>query len=199
MRLQAGFPLGEVKSHHHTVKTETVDDDTRIIRIEGAVPADKDFELTWAAKSGTTPAAGLFHERLGDADYLLAFVTPPALEQQQKPRGREIIFVIDNSGSMGGTSIVQAKASLIYALKRLTPADRFNVVRFDDTMELLFPTAVPADMEHVGQAHSLRVAAGGEGRHRDGSGDACGAGGPGRAEQRHAAAGRVPHGRRHRQ
>ncbi len=154
VRLQAGFPLGEVKSHHHTVKTETVDDDTRIIKIEGAVPADKDFELTWAAKSGNTPAAGLFHERLGDADYLLAFVTPPALEPQ-KPRAREIIFVIDNSGSMGGTSIVQAKASLLYALKRLNPADRFNVVRFDDTMELLFPTAVPADMEHLGQAHTF--------------------------------------------
>ena len=155
VRLRAGFPLGEVKSHHHAVKTETVDDDTRVIKIEGAVPADKDFELTWGAKSGTTPAAGLFHERHGDADYLLAFVTPPALEQQQKARGREIIFVIDNSGSMGGTSIVQAKASLIYALKRLTPADRFNIVRFDDTMETLFPTAVPADMEHVGQAHTF--------------------------------------------
>lgn len=155
VRLQAGFPLGEVKSHHHAVKLEEVSADTRIVKIEGAVPADKDFELTWAAKSGTAPAAGLFHERLGDADYLLAFVTPPALEQQAKPRAREIIFVIDNSGSMGGTSIVQAKASLLYALKRLTPADRFNIVRFDDTMELVFPTAVPADMEHIGQARTF--------------------------------------------
>jgi len=155
VRLQAGFPLGEVKSHHHAVKTESVSDDTQIIRIEGAVPADKDFELTWGAKSGATPAAGLFHERLGDADYLLAFVTPPALEQQAKPRAREIVFVIDNSGSMGGTSIVQAKASLLYALKRLNPADRFNIVRFDDTMELVFPTAVPADMEHIGQARTF--------------------------------------------
>ena len=63
-----------------------------------------------------------------------------------------MIFVIDNSGSMGGTSIVQAKASLIYALGRLQPTDRFNVIRFDDTMDVLFPTAVPADGEHVGRA-----------------------------------------------
>ena len=51
----------------------------------------------------------------------------------QKPLPREVIFVIDNSGSMGGTSITQAKASLIYALGRLQPTDRFNVIRFDHT------------------------------------------------------------------
>ncbi len=155
VRLQAGFPLGEVKSHYHAVKTESTGDDARIVKLDGAVPNDKDFELTWEPKAGQAPSAGLFHERLGDADYLLAFVTPPALEQAQPPRPREIIFVIDNSGSMGGTSMAQAKASLLYGLKQLKPGDRFNVVRFDDTMELLFPGAVPADMEHVGQARSF--------------------------------------------
>ena len=70
----------------------------------------------------------------------------------EKPRPREIVFVIDNSGSMGGTSIVQAKASLLYALGRLKPTDRFNVIRFDDTMDVLFPDTVPADAAHVGQA-----------------------------------------------
>lgn len=155
VRLQAGFPLGEVKSHYHAVTTESTGDDSRVVKLEGAVPADKDFELTWEPKAGQAPSAGLFHERLGDADYLLAFVTPPALEQAQQPRPREIVFVIDNSGSMGGTSMAQAKASLLYGLKQLKPGDRFNVVRFDDTMELLFPGAVPADMEHVGQARSF--------------------------------------------
>ena len=80
-------------------------------------------------------------------------MTPPARRaRQQKRRPREIVFVIDNSGSMGGTSMVQAKASLLYALGRLRPADRFNVIRFDDTMDMLFPDAVPADAEHVAQA-----------------------------------------------
>jgi Ca-activated chloride channel family protein len=80
-------------------------------------------------------------------------VTPPAVDQaQQKPLPREVIFVIDNSGSMGGTSIVQAKASLTYALGRLQPNDRFNVIRFDHTMDMLFPGSVPADREHVSHA-----------------------------------------------
>jgi len=157
VRLQAGFPLGEVKSHHHAIKTEKADDSTSIIRLaEGPVPADRDFELTWKPAAEKAPSVGLFRERVGDSDYLLAFVTPPAVEQaQQKPMPREVIFVIDNSGSMGGVSIIQAKASLIYALGRLQPNDRFNVIRFDHTMDVLFPSAVPADREHVGRATSF--------------------------------------------
>src|ERR1700730_11424951 len=157
VRLQAGFPRGEVKSHHHPVKIESPDSTTRIIRLsEGLVPADRDFELTWKPAAEKAPSVGLFREHVGDADYLLAFVTPPSIEQaQQKPLPREVIFVIDNSGSMGGTSIIQAKASLTYALGRLQPNDRFNVIRFDHTMDVLFPHPVPADAEHVANAKSF--------------------------------------------
>ena len=157
VHLQAGFPLGEVTSHHHQVKIESPDSGTRIIRLaEGLVPADRDFELTWKPAAEKAPSVGLFREHVGDADYLLAFVTPPSIEQaEQKPPAREVIFVIDNSGSMGGTSIIQAKASLIYALGRLQPNDRFNVIRFDHTMDVLFPNPVPADREHLGRATSF--------------------------------------------
>jgi Ca-activated chloride channel family protein len=157
VRLQAGFPLGEVKSHHHQVKIDSPDNATRVIRLaEGPVPADRDFELTWKPATEQAPSVGLFREHVGDADYLLAFVTPPSVDQaEQKPLPREAIFVIDNSGSMGGTSIVQAKASLAYALGRLRPNDRFNVIRFDHTMDVLFPASVPADAEHIGRAKSF--------------------------------------------
>ncbi|MGY3463801.1 MULTISPECIES: marine proteobacterial sortase target protein [unclassified Bradyrhizobium] len=155
--LNAGFTLGEVKSPHHNVKVASPDDTTRIVTLaDGAVPADRDFELTWKPAAVKAPSVGLFRERVGDADYLLAFVTPPTAEQAtQKPLPREVVFVIDNSGSMGGTSIVQAKASLTYALSRLQPTDRFNVIRFDDTMDVLFPASVPADAARVGEATSF--------------------------------------------
>jgi Ca-activated chloride channel homolog len=168
VRLQAGFPLGEVRSHHHVVTIESADSGTRVIRLAGGpVPADRDFELTWKAAAETAPSVGLFREHVGDADYLLAFVTPPSIGQaEQRPLPREVIFVIDNSGSMGGTSIVQAKASLIYALGRLQPNDRFNLIRFDHTMDVLVPDSVPADAEHIGVAKSfvgaLRAAGGTE-------------------------------------
>jgi Ca-activated chloride channel family protein len=157
VHLQAGFPLGEVKSHHHAVQTESPDPGTRVLTLaDGVVPADRDFELTWKPAAEAAPSVGLFREHVGSADYLLAFVTPPSIEQaEQKPLPREVIFVIDNSGSMGGTSIVQAKASLTYALGRLQPNDRFNVIRFDHTMDVLFPSPVPADAEHIGTAKSF--------------------------------------------
>jgi Ca-activated chloride channel homolog len=157
VRLNAGFPLGEVKSHHHNVTIESTADNARVIKLaDGPVPADRDFELTWKSASETMPSVGLVREHVGDADYLLAFVTPPVLPQAEQPaRPREIIFVIDNSGSMGGTSIVQAKASLTYALGRLNPSDRFNVIRFDHTMDVLFPDTVTADAEHVAQAKNF--------------------------------------------
>ncbi|MGJ5076336.1 marine proteobacterial sortase target protein [Bradyrhizobium oligotrophicum] len=157
VRLQAGFAIGEVKSHHHQVTIDSPDAKTRVVTLaEGVVPADRDFELTWKPAAAATPSVGLFHEQVGDADYLLAFVTPPAVTASaRRPQPRDVIFVIDNSGSMGGTSIRQAKASLLYALGRLQPADRFNVIRFDDTMTVLFPASVPADAEHVGSATSF--------------------------------------------
>lgn len=157
VHLKAGFALGEVKSHHHNVKIESPDNSTRVVTLaDGTVPADRDFELTWKPAAEKAPSVGLFREHVGDADYLLAFVTPPAAEQAtQKPQPREVVFVIDNSGSMGGTSIAQAKASLLYALGRLQPNDRFNVIRFDDTMDVLFPTSLPADAAHIGEATSF--------------------------------------------
>lgn len=157
VQLKAGFALGEVKSHYHNVKIESPDNATRVATLaDGVVAADRDFELTWKPAAEKAPSVGLFREHVGDADYLLAFVTPPAAEQAtQKLQPREVVFVIDNSGSMGGTSIEQAKASLLYALGRLQPNDRFNVIRFDDTMDVLFPTSLPADAAHVGEATSF--------------------------------------------
>ncbi|WP_225766843.1 marine proteobacterial sortase target protein [Inquilinus sp. Marseille-Q2685] len=155
VRLQAGFPLGEVVSANHAVDTEAQGPDSRVITMKGPVPANRDFELSWTPAAGAAPSVGLFRERVAGDDYLLAFVTPPALQQADDKRPRDVVFVIDNSGSMGGASMDQAKASLLYALGRLSPADRFNVVRFDDTLDVLFPDVVPADAGHVGRAKSF--------------------------------------------
>jgi Ca-activated chloride channel homolog len=147
--LNAGFTLGNVKSHYHLVSSKTESASSRKITLsEGDVPADKDFELTWTA-AGAAPEVGLFSETINGKDYLLGLITPPSVADVAPPRPREMIFVIDNSGSMEGPSMAQAKESLLYGLSRLKPGDRFNVIRFDDTMTMLFDNAVAADMEHV--------------------------------------------------
>lgn len=153
VRLRPGFPLGAVTSSTHKINVVAAPDDvTRITLEEGATPANRDFALSWTAAPDREPTVGLFRETVGDHDYVLAFVMPPSATATPDKRPREVVFVIDNSGSMGGESMEQAKASLIYALGRLTPADRFNVIRFDDTMDRLFADTVPADRDHVDQA-----------------------------------------------
>ncbi|MBV7519776.1 marine proteobacterial sortase target protein [Ensifer sp. ENS12] len=147
VNLKAGFPLGEVKSGYHDVDIANLDDLSRRVTLKGdSVPADRDFELTWNAIEGKSPYAGLFRETVGNKTYLLSFVTPPAAasETDAKPVRREIVFVIDNSGSMAGPSMEQAKESLALAISRLKPEDRFNVIRFDDTMSVHFPDLVEA-------------------------------------------------------
>src|SRR5260370_2755625 len=75
--LTPGFPLGDVKSHHHAVKIDAPSDDVRVIRLDNHVtPADRDFELTRTPAAAAAPSMGLFREHLGNPGDRLALVTP---------------------------------------------------------------------------------------------------------------------------
>ncbi len=153
--LNTGFALGDVKSLYHSIKTDP--QTGKITLSEAAIPADKDFALEWEA-AGTAPQAGLFTETVNGNDYLLGFVTPPSAATHEISKPRETIFVIDNSGSMEGPSMAQAKESLMYGLSQMKPGDLFNVVRFDDTMEIVFPASVSANKENLD--HAIRFVSG---------------------------------------
>jgi len=156
--LDVGFPLGDVVSSHHAITLTRNSDDARKANIHLAkdvVPANKDFELVWKPASMKAPTAALFKERVGDEDYLLVMLAPPSGDVLPEAKPREAILVIDNSGSMAGPSMVQAKESLLFALDRLTPRDTFNVIRFDHSMEMLFPSAVPAHGENLDVARKF--------------------------------------------
>ncbi|MBX3505037.1 MAG: marine proteobacterial sortase target protein [Parvibaculum sp.] len=154
--LDAGFALGEVTSAYHKVAVTRDGERKASLKLaDDVVPADKDFELVWKPAAVRAPAAALFRERVGNEDYILVMLTPPSGEMQPDARPREAIFVIDNSGSMSGPSMVQAKESLLFALDRLKPGDTFNVIRFDDTMDVLFPAAVPAHGENLDVARKF--------------------------------------------
>ncbi|MGE3874589.1 MAG: marine proteobacterial sortase target protein [Parvibaculaceae bacterium] len=155
VHLNPGFALGEVQSSFHDVTAETLANGARRITLSRPEFADRDFELTWKALAGAEPQVGLFSETVNGSDYVLGLVTPQLQPESEKRLPRDVVFVIDNSGSMGGPSMSQAKASLIYALDRLDPSDRFNVIRFDDTMDILFPDTVPASRDNVQTAKSF--------------------------------------------
>ncbi|HEY0649388.1 marine proteobacterial sortase target protein [Phenylobacterium sp.] len=152
VHLRAGFALADVTSATHALDVRDERGGKRISLAKGEAPADRDFVLTWRAAPLAAPAVSLFHEKVAGGDYILAQVTPPIGLRTTRPAPRDIVFVIDNSGSMGGESMAQAKASLAYGLAHLKPGDRFNVVRFDDSYTVLFPGVVAADAAHVAKA-----------------------------------------------
>jgi len=86
-------------------------------------------------------------------------VVPPVAGQGNQPQGepmsREIVFVIDTSGSMDGVSIRQARASLSEALRHLRPQDRFNIIEFNSSYRALYRNPVPASRHHVQRAQEF--------------------------------------------
>ena len=144
--LAPGFPLGSVRSLNHAVGVTGTGDERHVALSAPDAPADRDFELVWtpAARSDTQAAA--FAERVGNDSYVLVMLTPPEIPAQRLER-REVIFIIDTSGSMGGPSIEQARAALQLGVDRLAATDRFNVIRFSDTASELFriPQAASAE------------------------------------------------------
>jgi len=152
VHLAPGFEPANLISPYHRIAVEQESGQGRIIRLaDGDVPADRDFELRWRSASAD-PTIGLFRQQVGGEAYLMASITPPAGERKRQAPPREMVFVIDNSGSMGGGSMEAAKQSLLYALGTLRPQDRFNIIRFDDTMTRLFDDSVPATAEQVALA-----------------------------------------------
>ena len=140
--LDAGLPLKAVRSHYHPmIESREAPGRVSLRLAEGPVPADRDFLLSWQPETGMEPRAALFRERWQAEDYALLMLLPPEQEREAQKLSREIIFVVDNSGSMHGDSIRQAKAALKLALERLSPGDRFNLIRFNDSSHALFEQA----------------------------------------------------------
>ena len=116
------------------------------------VPMDRDLVVAWRPQVGGAPAIAALTETVGDTTYALLMILPPSLAHMAQSQPREQIYVIDTSGSMGGESIVQAKAALKDALGRLTSADRFNVIQFDSTTSSLYSQPVPFSPATYAQA-----------------------------------------------
>ena len=152
--LAPGFALAAVESLHHAVTATPTAAGRRITLDAAQVPADRDFELVWKPQVLPDTQAAAFAEHLGSEDYVLVMLTPPQLTQRTSAP-REVIFIIDTSGSMGGPSIEQARAALRLGVARLAPADSFNVIRFSDSATPLFARALPASAQNRAAASAF--------------------------------------------
>jgi len=145
--LAPGFPIKGLSSLYHGVTVKEKTDGLYLMSFDGKVFADRDFVLEYQAANGGEIAAALFTESVGEHEYKFLMLMPP-VEKIENTLPREVIFVLDISGSMAGTSIVQAKSALQLAISRLQSRDRFNVIVFNNNARHLFPASLHASAEN---------------------------------------------------
>jgi len=155
VELDPGFPLKWLYSPTHAIASQPIGGMVQLITLaDDEVAADRDFVLIWAPATGRAPVATLLAEAGGDELYALLMVMPPDPQAVDYHIAREMVFIIDTSGSMEGPSLEQAKMALLIALDQLRAHDRFNVIQFNSVTEQLFPRSVSADAAHIEQARA---------------------------------------------
>lgn len=152
IRIDAGMAVSPPESATHSISAHAVDPDAGVYRVSltGSDVANRDFELNWSPAPCTQPGGSVQFERFDNQWFGLAVVAPtdPARDDAASP-ARELIFVIDTSGSMHGESIDQAVRALHTGLQGLKPTDRFNLIRFSNHHEALFRESVPASAANI--------------------------------------------------
>lgn len=151
IELDAGLALKTIYSPFHEIDIKKQTGTYQITLKEGTTLANRDFELIWLPDFIDAPKAALFTETLDNETYALIMMVPPNSEKAEV-LNKEIIYVIDTSGSMGGQSIIQARAALELALSRLKPGDRFNIIQFNSFTSKLFRQSKPVTPASLEQA-----------------------------------------------
>ena len=136
----AGRPAG-VDSPSHPIRVTWEADVASVAFSHADTALDRDFVLLVEAGDFTAPRAWL--ERDEDGSIAAAVAFRPQLGESTVPT--EVIFLVDRSGSMGGSSIAEVRDALQLCLRSITSGSRFNIVGFGSTFSPLFPESRPYD------------------------------------------------------
>ncbi len=149
MDLAAGVSVEEIVSPSHAIRTRSISSYRATVDLG---PADripnKDFVLRYRVAGDRVKSALLTHrDRTGDYFTLMLF---PPRDLSTLPRmPAEMIFVLDCSGSMRGEPLAKSKAAIERVLRRLEPADTFQVINFSNSAAQLGASPLPATPENV--------------------------------------------------
>lgn len=141
--LNAGLQLAEVVSPSHDISIAQNGNDYQVDLVSQYALMDKDVVIEWEVLAADQTQLVALRERLDSSgeEFALLMLIPPKSSAVTTSSGlpREVIFVLDRSGSMGGGLMRQASASVAYAVQQLNPQDRFNIVDFSDAAVLWSP------------------------------------------------------------
>jgi len=124
-----------VSSSLHAITTSRLD--AQVIEVQPGERLDRDFILRWRLDTAALRTTLVCADDEGgqEGTFLLTLVPPSTRAMAAKPR--DIVFVIDRSGSMGGWKMVAARRAAARMIDTLTSRDRFCAIAFDDTVDLL--------------------------------------------------------------
>lgn len=153
IELHTTNPLKNVFSPSHDVSLRRPDDRSATATWEGSnESSDRDLQLYFST-SDDDIGLSLLTYRTGERDgYFMLLASPRISIPKQKILPKQIVFVLDRTGSMSGEKIQQARKALLFCLNTLRPEDRFNVITFNESPDLFSRNLEPANADNVKRA-----------------------------------------------
>jgi len=164
VRIESKTPIMSIYSPSHDIHVERDGDRRAVVTYteEGTRP-EKDFLLYYTVSDDEIGVDLLSFEDEDHDGYFLAMISPRFGLDASRTSAKDILFILDTSGSMQGEKIIQAKGALSFCLNGLGEGDRFNVIDFDDQVRPFKPALVAADRRNIGDALSFVEGCGAEG------------------------------------
>jgi Ca-activated chloride channel family protein len=120
-----------IYSPSHNVAIDRDGDFRATVGYEAAgVKADQDFELYYSVTPEDIGLNLLSYRESGEDGFFLMLVAPPVEANPDEVVAKDVVLVVDTSGSMDGEKMVQAKEAAAFVVDNLNPRDRFNIVSF---------------------------------------------------------------------
>ena len=152
VEIETAQPLRAVYSPSHDVAIDREDDFHVVSGYEdNDVRPDTDFELFWSVSTDAIGASVVSHvDAQGEGHFML--LAAPGIDEETEIVAKDVVVVLDTSGSMEGEKIVQAKEALLYVLGHLNPDDRFTIVEFSTGARVFADVLLPpAEAERAAQ------------------------------------------------
>lgn len=139
VHVNPGFELEDIDSEFHQVELRKGTQQDYFVELKQPAIADRDFILNWRAAGSVIPQTAHFSQTFEGEEYGMVMLLPPNVDKNDLPSiPRDVMFVLDTSGSMAGESIRQAKLALNLAINQLTVKDRFNLIEFNSYAKSLW-------------------------------------------------------------
>ncbi len=146
--LKSAIPITSVRSQSHKVEVTGGENRRTITLATGKTLDNRDFVLRYVL-SGAQPQAGLLVHRGDKQNTFSLMIEPPRIMPEADVTAREMVFVLDTSGSMRGLPMDASKAFMHHALKTLRPGDYFRIIRFSNDASEFSPQAVQASARNI--------------------------------------------------